>query len=84
MDAIDESGSQIDAIKQRKISETDSLASQLKLTIGAQVMLTSNLGIENRLMNGLVGMVAQLKYINNKVSVAYVKFNDDNAGLVAM
>ena len=47
-------------------------------------MLTSNLGIENRLMNGLVGTVVQFKYINNKVSVAYVKFNDDNAGLVAV
>lgn len=35
-------------------------------------------------MNGLVGRFAQFKYINNEVSVAYLKFNDDSAGLVVM
>ena len=74
------SQSQIDAIKQRKMSETGNLESQLKLKIGAQVMLTSNLDIDDRLVNGLVGTVKQIKYKNNEVSVVYVKFNDNNAG----
>ena len=47
--------SQIEAIKQRKISETGNLAYSLKLKIGAQVMLTANVNIEDRLVNGLVG-----------------------------
>ena len=91
VDATDEipkdivlSQSQIDAIKQRKMSETGNLESQLKLKIGAQVMLTSNLDIDDRLVNGLVGTVKQIKYKNNEVSIVYVKFNDNNAGREAM
>ena len=91
IDAIDEipkdivlSQSQIDAIKQRKMSETGNLESQLKLKIGAQVMLTSNLDIDDRLVNGLVGTVKQIKYKNNEVSVVYVNFDDNNARTEAM
>ena len=91
IDAIDEipkdivlSQSQIDAIKQRKMSETGNLESQLKLKIGAQVMLTSNLDIDDRLVNGLVGTVKQIKYKNNEVSVVYMKFNNNNAEREAM
>ena len=36
-------------------------------------MLTSNLDIDDRLVNGLVGTVKQIKYKNNEVSVVYVK-----------
>ena len=73
------SQSQIDAIK--KMSETGNLESQLKLKIDAQVMLTSNLVINDRLVNSLVGTVKQIKYKNNEVSVVYVVyFNDNNAG----
>ena len=43
-------------------------------------MLTSNLEIDDRLVNGLVGTVKQIKYKNNEVSVVYVKFNDNHAG----
>ena len=59
---IDLSQSQIDAIKQRKMSEAGNLESQLQLKIGAQVMLISNLDIDDRLVNGLVGTVKQIKY----------------------
>ena len=62
------------------MSETGNLESQLKLKIGAQVMLTSNLDIDDRLVNGLVGTVKQIKYKNNEVSVVYVKFNDNTVG----
>ena len=44
-------------------------------------MITSNIDINDRLVNGLVGRVTQFKYSNNVVSVAYVKFNNDIAGL---
>ena len=76
------SQSQIDAIK--KMSETGNLESQLKLKIGAQVMLTSNLDTDDRLVNSLVGTVKQIKYKNNEINVVHVKFNDNNAGREAM
>ena len=47
-------------------------------------MITSNIDINDRLFNVLVGRVAQFEYSNNVVSVFYVKFNDDSAGLEAM
>ena len=91
IDAIDEipkdivlPQSQIDANKQRKMSETGNLESQLKLKIGAQVMLTSNLDIHDRLVNSLVGTFKQIKYKNNEVSIVYMEFNNNNAGREAM
>ena len=74
----------IDATKQRKMSETRNLESPLKLKADAQIMLTSNLNIDDRLVNGLVGTFKQIKYKNNEVSVVYVKFNDISAGREAM
>ena len=43
-------------------------------------MLTLNLDINDRLVNGLVGTVKQIKYKNNEVSVTYVKFSIKNTG----
>ena len=47
-------------------------------------MLTSNLDIDDRLVNGLVGTVKQINYKNNEVSVEYMKFNNNNAEREAM
>ena len=69
----------IDAIKLRKINETGNLESQLNLKVGLQVMITSNIDTNNRLVNGLVGKVSQFKYSNIVVSVVF-----DSAELEAM
>ena len=61
------SQSKIDAIKQRKMSEAGNLERQLKLKIISQVMLNSNLDIDDSLVNGLVGTVKQIKSKNNEV-----------------
>ena len=56
----------------------------MNLKVGSQVIITSNIDINDRLVNGLVGRVTQFKYSNNVVSVVFVKFNDDIVGLEAM
>ena len=71
--------SQIDAIKLRKINETGNLESQLNFKVGSQVMITSNIDTNDRLVNGLVGKVSQFKYSNIVVSVVF-----DSAELEAM
>ena len=76
--------SQIEAIKQRKISETGNLAYSLKLKIGAQFMLTAHVNIEDRLVKGLVGKVMKFKLVDNQITIVYVKFNDKNAGSITM
>ena len=63
------SQSQIDAVKKRKMNEVGNLESQLKLKIGAQIILTLNLDIDDRLVNGVVGTVKQIKCKNNEVIV---------------
>ena len=78
------SQSEIGAIKQRKISETENVEGQWKLKLGAQVMLTSNLDIDDRLVNGLIGTFKQIKYKNNEFSIVYKKFNNNNAEREAM
>ena len=43
-------------------------------------MLILNIAIDDRLLSGLVDTVKQIKYRKNEFSVAYVKFNNNNAG----
>ena len=47
-------------------------------------MLTCNINIEDRLVNGLVGKVMRIGHKRNTVKVIYVKFDDQNAGLATM
>ena len=78
------SDKQTEAIRARKIDDTGNLASVLSLKVGVQVMLTLNIDLEDRLVNGLVGKVIYLRYVNDEVKVTYVKFNDQNAGQLAV
>ena len=76
------SDKQIDAIRARKIGDTRNLVSILRIKIGAQVMLTSNINIEDRLV--MVGKVMGIAHEHRTVKIIYVKFNEENAGLVNM
>ena len=78
------SDKQLETIRARKIGETGKLTSVLKLKMGAQVMLTCNINIEDRLVNGLVGKVMRIGHERNTVKVIYVKFDEQNAGLATM
>ena len=65
------------ALKRGRCSNAG-LANTIKLKVGACVMLATNLDVENRLINGQIGTVLQIK--NSKVSckpeVIYVKFDE--------
>ena len=74
----------METIRARKIGDTGNLESVLKLKIGAEVMLTCNINIEDRLINGLVGKVIRIGHKRNTVKVIYVKFDDQNASLATM
>ena len=72
------------SIAQRKLSETGNLHSVLHLKIGARVMLTTNLDIEDRLINGQVGTVFDFRQASTALHTVYIKFDDEKAGLKAM
>ena len=71
-------------IRAWKIGDIGNLSIVLKLKVGAQVMLTINIDLEDRLTNGLVDKVMYLRYVNDEVKVIYVKFNDQNSGQQAI
>ena len=56
----------------------------LKLKIGAKVMLTVNIGIQDRLINGQTGNIRHIEFAEGTVHKVYVKFSDEQAGLKAM
>ena len=68
INAIDEVSQEIqlsdkktETIRARNIGDTGNLASDLNLKVGIQVILTINIDLKDRLVNGLVGKVMYLK-----------------------
>ena len=78
------SNKQIDTIKERNIGDKWNLADVLRIKLDVLAMLTSNINIEDRLINRLVGKIASIGDENGAVKVIHVKFNDQNAGLLTM
>ena len=56
-------------VQNRKLSEASNLVNILKLKVDAQVMLLSNIDIEDRLVNGLVGQVKHFKILMVKLKL---------------
>ena len=54
---------------------------RIDLKEGARVMLTTNIDVEDRLINGQIDTVVKIKLnaISSKPEVIYVKFDDENA-----
>ena len=57
------------AVQNRKPSDTGGLVKCLKLKLEAKVMLTVNVDVQDRLINGQTGVVKHLEIIENKVSI---------------
>ena len=74
----------IQAAQNRKQTNIRGLAKLLKLKIGAKVMLTVNLDIQYRLINGQTGKNSYIDFARGIVQKVYVKFSDEQTGLKTM
>ena len=68
----------------RKMSETGSLVSVLKLKINARFILTTNINTEDRLINGPMGTVKHTESRNKEVQTIYLELDDKCAGKLRM
>ena len=75
--------SDIREAQNQKQCETGGLASLLELKVNARVMLTTNINIEDRLINGLMGTVKHIEIKENEVKTIYLEL-DKYAGQIRM
>lgn len=71
----------IEEAQNRRQSETGGLALLLHVKVEARVMITTNIDISDRLINGQLGTVKQFKTQNGKVQVIYIEMDDNKAGI---
>ena len=74
----------IEAAQNQKPTNTVGLAKVLKLKIGAKVMLTVNIDIQDCLINGQTGNIRHIEFAEGTIHKVYIKFSDEQAGLKAM
>ncbi|XP_078381380.1 ATP-dependent DNA helicase Pif1-like [Oculina patagonica] len=72
----------IERVLSKGRSYTGGLDFEISIKEGARVMLTNNVDISDRLINGQLGTVARIMVseITQKPTIVYVKFDDDDAG----
>ena len=77
----------IDRVLTRGRSETGGLDSEILIKVNARVMLTTNIDISDRLINGQMGTVTKIAILNHNTSrpsIIYIKFDDPQAGTNAI
>ena len=73
------------SLSSRSSSTTASLSSLLKFKKGVRIMITSNIDLADRLINGQFEVVFDFAYTDSsKTKAYYVRLNDQNAGKNAM
>ena len=72
------------SISSRSCSTTAGLSSLWKLKKGVRIIITSNIDLADRLINGQFGVVFDFAYIDSSITKVYVKLDDQNAGKNAM
>ena len=65
----------IETARNQKPTNTGGLAKLLKLKIGAKVMLTVNMDMQDRLINGQTGNIRHTELVQGTTHKAYVKFS---------
>ena len=68
--------------QKRKQSETGGLACSLELKINSRVMLTTNINIEDQLINEHIGTVKHIEIKENEVRTIYLELDDKCAGQI--
>ena len=63
----------IQAAQNQKQKNTGGLAKMLKLKIGAKVMVTVNIDIQDRLINGQTGIIRHIEFAQASARKVYVK-----------
>jgi hypothetical protein len=72
---------EIDRVLARGRSETGGLDFEIQMKVGARIMLTTNINIQDRLINGQMGTVVKIQVNeSNKPTILYIKCDDENAG----
>ena len=74
----------VEAVQNQKQTNTGGLEKLLKLKIGAKVMLTVNVDIQDRLINDQTGNIEHIEFVQGTVCKVYVKFSDEQASTRAM
>jgi len=73
---------EIERVLSKGRSHTGGLDLQVSIKEGARVMLTNNVDISDRLINGQLGTVARILVheVTQKPTIVYIKFDDEDAG----
>ena len=75
----------IERVLARGRSETCGLDYEIHVKEGAQIMLTTNVNIQDRLVNGQMGTIVKIGVnVKNDPSVLYIKFDDVKAGEITI
>ena len=75
---------ELEYLRTAKPRDTGNLTYLLELKVGAKVMLTCNINLDDHLINGQVGQIMAFQRNNLQVTKTYIKFHDQKAGLKAM
>ena len=71
----------VERVLARGRSETCGLDFEIQIKKGARIMLTTNINIQDRLINGQMGTVIKIDVnVNNEPILLYIKFDDEKAG----
>ena len=73
---------EIERVLSKGRSYTGGLDLEVNIKEGARVMLTNNVDISDRLINGQLGTVVRIfvNEVTEKPTIAYIKFDDEDAG----
>ena len=71
-------------LQNAKLSNTGELIYILIVKIGARVMITKNIDLKDRLINGQIGTIMQFKFKNDDLVKIYIKLDDERAGVKAL
>ena len=70
----------LQAVGNFKTSDAAQLPSVVELAVGLQYMITTNIAVEDGLVNGAIGILRQITSVNNKPRVLWMEFNKPSIG----